>query len=268
MPSVEQIAYARWEARGRRSGDDWADWFAAEAHLRNMPRANAATNQAVLDQTTIRSWPEWALYVADPCHETLTRLDRKAQASGRPPLLRNLEAEVAAGASWKIAQHASLYHHDARRLTEAWYFAHLAAVRSNGDVRSNIALAQVYEARRLPYAVIPVLDTIRRQLRRVPRRERRRFQAYVAEAYVRTYAYVRNTTMAVRWWRYVRRQPGAQATTLIQFLLAIWLSEYVEEARDVAVRLLPAMATLGPRVRARVVGALRFHLLQVLRARR
>ncbi len=94
-----------------------------------------------------------------------------------------------------------------------------------------------------------------------------RFQAYIAEAYVRSFAYLRNTKMAVRWWKHVRRQPRFQGTTLIQLLLAIWHSEHVAEAREVAVALLPAMDSLGPRVRARVVGALRLYMIQVLRAR-
>jgi hypothetical protein len=28
MPSIKEIANVLWEARGRPSGDDWADWFA------------------------------------------------------------------------------------------------------------------------------------------------------------------------------------------------------------------------------------------------
>ena len=31
MAQVEELAYALWEARGRPVGDDWTDWFAAEA---------------------------------------------------------------------------------------------------------------------------------------------------------------------------------------------------------------------------------------------
>jgi Protein of unknown function (DUF2934) len=34
MPTVAEVAHALWEARGRPLGDDWADWFAAEARHR------------------------------------------------------------------------------------------------------------------------------------------------------------------------------------------------------------------------------------------
>jgi hypothetical protein len=100
-----------------------------------------------------------------------------------------------------------------------------------------------------------------------PRRERARFRAYLAEAYVRTFAYVRNTKMALRWWKAVRRQPRFEGTTLVQLLFAIWHTEHIDEAREVAVALLPALDSLGPRVRVRVAGALRLYMIQVLRAR-
>jgi hypothetical protein len=34
MKSIEEIAYELWENRGRPLGEDWADWFAAEARVR------------------------------------------------------------------------------------------------------------------------------------------------------------------------------------------------------------------------------------------
>lgn len=41
MRSIHEDAYARWEARGRPIGDDWADWFAAEAGAhRRLPAAD------------------------------------------------------------------------------------------------------------------------------------------------------------------------------------------------------------------------------------
>lgn len=47
--SVQKLAYALWAARGRPLGDDWADWFAAEARLRadekrTAPKATPAAH--------------------------------------------------------------------------------------------------------------------------------------------------------------------------------------------------------------------------------
>ena len=39
MTNLQELAYALWEARGRPSGDDWVDWFAAEARHRGPPAA-------------------------------------------------------------------------------------------------------------------------------------------------------------------------------------------------------------------------------------
>src|SRR4051812_27965844 len=36
MASVEELAFARWSTRGCPLGDDWSDWFAAEAQQRAM----------------------------------------------------------------------------------------------------------------------------------------------------------------------------------------------------------------------------------------
>lgn len=43
MPTVPELAYALWEARGRPVGDDWADWFAAEAQMRARTLETART---------------------------------------------------------------------------------------------------------------------------------------------------------------------------------------------------------------------------------
>jgi hypothetical protein len=40
---VEELAYSLWESRGRPFGDDWTDWFAAEAQLRSRPSATTTT---------------------------------------------------------------------------------------------------------------------------------------------------------------------------------------------------------------------------------
>jgi len=49
MTNLQELAYALWESRGRPLGDDWADWFAAEAQLRARSTATTATPKLRFD---------------------------------------------------------------------------------------------------------------------------------------------------------------------------------------------------------------------------
>ncbi len=214
----------------------------------------------------IESWPEWTAYVADPSRTSLTQLCRRAPAP-RPLLLEAMTRAFSRGGHWKIAQHIALLYSEERRLTEAWYFANLAVQRSNGEIHANLALAQVYEDRRLPLAALPLFETVRRQLRRLPVRERRVLEVPLAESFARVYAYLRAPRFAARWWLRVRRQPRIEVRTLIQLLLAAYATDFEGLAYETARLLAPMDEQLGPRVRVRVKQSLQARMLQVLRER-
>src|SRR5262245_55373162 len=129
----------------------------------------------------IRSWPEWAAYVADPAGPLFNALCVRATPTGEGRVAEVIEAALPTLRSWKAAQHLSLLHHRSRRLTEAWYFAQLGAEWSGDDVRALVALAQVLEERRLPSMVSPLLGRIASALEALAPAARVPFQQFVVD---------------------------------------------------------------------------------------
>jgi hypothetical protein len=219
-----------------------------------------------VDDMTVANWSEWVAYIAGPTQSTLAGLVRRADSlANRAAILAPMEAMVGTAGSWIIAQHCSVLHRQAGHLTEAWYFAHIARERSDGDVRALIAMADAFEARRLPSATFPILDVVRIQLRRIRGSDRQRYRQYLTEAYVRTYASFCNPDAAARWWRAARLQATIRRDTLVVLLLCAWTAQRITLLREVAMRLSVDLHEYGPRVRGPVERTIRAHFLETLR---
>jgi hypothetical protein len=64
MTKLRELAYERWESRGRPLGDDWADWFSAEARVqgeRSRTETPRPTRVLVLDTNLLLGAPQAVL---------------------------------------------------------------------------------------------------------------------------------------------------------------------------------------------------------------
>jgi hypothetical protein len=221
----------------------------------------------VLTAETIRAWPEWVAYDADPSGVLFNYLCMRGGPQGVVTIAIMIEALVAKRRLWRAAQHLALLHHRNQRLTEAWYFAHLAVEWSASDPRALVALVQVLEDRRLPYAVLPLLQRLEVAVPTLPQAAQGPVWQAVEEAYVRTWAYLSNPAMARPWWLRVRARGTCEVRTAMQMLFCAWQTPHIDLAYEAATVLAPELDGFGPRVRVRVEGSIRRHLIETLRVR-
>jgi len=186
--------------------------------------------------------------------------------AGAAFLIEAMERAARTG-SWRIYQHLVLLYLERNRLTEAWYYAHAAVRASNGDVFANVALAQVYEQRRLPLAALYLLDVIRQQRRRVPRSRRAELRQYVLEGYLRTYAYLRNENEAARWARALPFVRSLEVRTLVGFVHAFFTGSVGPSVGQAAIGLASAGRVKNDQLGARVQRVLRGMVIDVLKKR-
>lgn len=232
--------------------------------------ATGPSEVGAASMSNLKSTPEWAAYSAAPEGPTFHALVRRTGEIS-DELLQLVSGLAASGGNWKALQHASLLFEQRGYATEAHYFARRSLAASNADIGAHIAMARVMELRRFPYAALHELGAIR-ALRPGVRDQglAERVDAYLASAYVRTYAYVQNLDLARPWTESLRRSRFAEINAFEQLFHAAFHDKsgrHGDLLRLAALR----VAELAPSQETRTGGkldiALKGMLMSLLRSR-